>query len=56
MSVIVPCITVETDEFYKSAMDKIQPFAQRIQIDISDGEFAPVLWFHQRKFGGLKVS
>jgi len=42
MSVIVPCITVETDEFYKSAMDKIQPFAQRIQIDISDGEFAPV--------------
>jgi len=42
MSIIAPCITVETDEQYKAVVDKIQPFAQRVQIDISDGEFAPV--------------
>ncbi len=42
MSIIAPCITVETDEQYKEVVDKIKPFAQRVQIDISDGEFAPV--------------
>jgi ribulose-phosphate 3-epimerase len=43
MSIIAPCITVETVEQYQAAIAKIQPFAQRVQIDISDGEFAPVL-------------
>lgn len=43
MSVIAPCITVETEEQYKAAVEKIQLFAERVQIDISDGEFAPVL-------------
>lgn len=54
MSVIAPCITVETDEQFKAAVEKMQPFAQRVQIDISDGEFAPVflvppekLWWPQ---------
>lgn len=42
MSVIAPCITVGTFEEYKAAVDKFQPFAQRVQVDISDGEFAPV--------------
>jgi ribulose-phosphate 3-epimerase len=42
MSVVAPCITVETFEEYKASVDRIQPFAQRVQIDISDGEFAPV--------------
>lgn len=42
MSIIAPCITVETLEQYKAAVDRIQPFAQRVQVDISDGEFAPV--------------
>lgn len=42
MSVIAPCITVESAEQYKAAVERIQPFAKRVHIDISDGEFAPV--------------
>lgn len=42
MSVIAPSITVETEEQYKASVDKYQKFAQRVQIDISDGKFAPV--------------
>lgn len=41
MSVIAPSITVETAEQYKAAVDRIHSFAQRVHIDISDGEFAP---------------
>lgn len=41
MSVIAPTITVETAEEFKAAVEKLQPFAQRVHIDISDGEFAP---------------
>lgn len=41
MSVIAPAITVETEDAYKASIEKIKPFAQRVQIDISDGEFAP---------------
>jgi ribulose-phosphate 3-epimerase len=41
MSVIAPSITVETADQYKSAVERIQPFAQRVHIDVSDGEFAP---------------
>jgi ribulose-phosphate 3-epimerase len=40
-SVIAPSITVETADQYKSAVERVQPFAQRVHIDISDGEFAP---------------
>lgn len=42
MSIIAPCITVETEEEYKASVEKLKPFAQRVQVDISDGEFAPV--------------
>lgn len=41
MSVIAPSITVETADQYKTSVERIQPFAQRVHIDISDGEFAP---------------
>lgn len=41
MSVIAPTITVETPEQYKAAAEKLHPFAQRVHVDISDGEFAP---------------
>lgn len=40
-SVIAPCITVETAEEFQAAVQRIQPFAQRVHIDVSDGEFAP---------------
>ncbi len=42
MSIIAPCITVETENQFKATVEKYQKFAQRVQIDISDGEFAPV--------------
>ena len=42
MSVIAPAILVETDDQYRTLVEKLQPFVQRVHIDISDGEFAPV--------------
>lgn len=42
MSIIAPSITVETEDQYKSVVEKFQRFAQRVQIDISDGKFTPV--------------
>lgn len=41
MSVIVPTIMAETIDELRAASEKIQPFARRVHIDISDGEFAP---------------
>jgi ribulose-phosphate 3-epimerase len=41
MSMIAPSITVETPDQYKSAVDRLTPFAQRVHIDTTDGEFAP---------------
>lgn len=41
MAVIAPCITVENELDYKSYAEKLVPFAQRVHIDTSDGEFAP---------------
>lgn len=41
MSVIAPCITVETPEDYRASVERLQPFAQRVHVDVSDGEFAP---------------
>lgn len=41
MSIIAPSVLAENADQYKQIIDKIQPFAQRIHVDISDGEFAP---------------
>lgn len=41
MPAIAPCITVETPDEYKASVERLHPFAQRVHIDISDGEFAP---------------
>ncbi|MDB5162863.1 MAG: Ribulose-phosphate 3-epimerase [Candidatus Saccharibacteria bacterium] len=41
MAVVVPTIMVETVEQFKEASERVAPFARRIHIDISDGEFAP---------------
>lgn len=42
MSVIAPSITVETEEQYRASVERLAPFAERIHVDISDGEFSPV--------------
>lgn len=41
MSVIAPAILAENADQYNERIQQIQPFAQRIHIDICDGEFAP---------------
>lgn len=41
MAVVAPCITVETVDMYSEAIERLKPFAERVHIDISDGEFAP---------------
>lgn len=41
MSVIVPCITVEVPDDYTAAVERLKPFAPRVHIDVSDGEFTP---------------
>jgi ribulose-phosphate 3-epimerase len=41
MSVIAPTILAETVEDYKAQVEKLHPFADRVHIDITDGEFAP---------------
>lgn len=41
MTVIAPAILAETPEDYQAGLERAQAFAQRVHIDISDGEFAP---------------
>ena len=41
MSVIAPTILAESADDYKAQVDRLHPFAQRVQVDLSDGEFAP---------------
>lgn len=43
MSVIAPTILTDNPEEYKAMIENIHSFAQRVHIDISDGEFAPSL-------------
>jgi ribulose-phosphate 3-epimerase len=41
MAVVAPTITTETLDEFKASVDRLTPFAKRVHIDISDGEFAP---------------
>lgn len=41
MTVICPSILADTKEQYHGQMEKVAGFAERIQIDLTDGEFAP---------------
>ena len=43
MAIIAPTILASTPDEYKSQVEKIHPFAERVQIDITDGEFSPNL-------------
>lgn len=47
--IIVPSITVETEEEYKAVVERIQDFAKRVHIDVSDGAFAPVFLVEPEK-------
>jgi ribulose-phosphate 3-epimerase len=41
MSEIAPAILAENADSYKELAEKIHPFAHRVHVDITDGEFAP---------------
>ena len=41
MAIVAPTILTETLDEYKASIDRLMPFAQRVHIDISDGEFTP---------------
>ena len=41
MSVIAPAILAENPDDYKAQAERLHPFAQRVHVDITDGEFAP---------------
>lgn len=41
MSSIVPTIMVETIDQLRESTERLKPFARRVHVDISDGEFAP---------------
>jgi len=54
MSVIAPAILTETQDGYRASVEQLHPFAERVHIDITDGEFAPTftvnaaqLWWPQ---------
>lgn len=40
MSVIAPAILAETADDYKAEVERFHPFAERVHIDLTDGEFA----------------
>lgn len=41
MGIIVPTLTAETAVIYKEQVDRITGLAERVHIDLSDGDFAP---------------
>ena len=41
MAEIAPAVLCETPEDYKATVERLYPFAKRIHIDLTDGEFAP---------------
>ena len=43
MAVITPSILAENLHTYRAQMERVEPFAKRIHIDLTDGEFAPSL-------------
>jgi len=41
MAEVAPTITTETLDEYKASIDMLTPFASRVHVDVSDGEFTP---------------
>lgn len=47
MSVIVPTVMAETLDALQASITMLQPFARRVHMDISDGEFAPTFLLNE---------
>lgn len=42
MATIVPCVTAPDAHAYREQMARVAPFATRVHVDFSDGQFSPV--------------
>ena len=42
MATVVPCVTATDAHAYREQMARVAPFAKRVHVDFSDGEFSPV--------------
>lgn len=42
MAEIAPTVLCETEDDYKATVERHHPYAKRVHIDLTDGEFAPV--------------
>jgi ribulose-phosphate 3-epimerase len=47
MALIVPTIMAETVDQLRESTEKLQTFARRVHVDISDGEFAPTFLLNE---------
>lgn len=47
MSMIVPTVMVETIDQLRESIARLQSFARRVHIDLSDGEFAPTFLLNE---------
>ena len=54
MAIIAPAVLCETEDDYRATIERLHPFAERVHIDITDGQFAPTftvgvdkLWWPQ---------
>lgn len=43
MAVIAPTMLCQSDDDYKKTVERLHPFAERVHIDLADGQFAPTL-------------
>ncbi|MDL2363139.1 MAG: hypothetical protein QFB86_02010 [Patescibacteria group bacterium] len=43
MATICPTVTAFSEHEYKEQIERLQPFARRVHIDLMDGEFAPTM-------------
>ena len=54
MVIIAPSVLAENEEEYQAQMQRIAPFAERVHIDVSDGDLHLTPRHHCTKCGGQK--
>lgn len=47
MSVVAPALLAENPDDYKAQVERLHGFAERVHVDISDGEFAPTFTINE---------
>jgi len=52
MPIICPTFLAASVDDYKKQIEKIVPFGKRVQIDLTDGQFALSQTINRAKYGG----